>query len=278
MSYQEPLAKGLGYLVGFGSIMLYTPIAVRLLRQKHADGLVMSTWWLKVCSYLLSDVYYFRKGYDLSTFSETLVITIEALVVLVLVAYYQKRFREKSFWVCGSTLGLFAVWERTIAPETLVATGQLGSAFVNVFALIPQFWHNYCTNTKGDYSPLTAGLALAGCGIRIFTTITLNGSDPVLMMTFLVAILTNAALLVQILYYGVAVEGLSFWQVLVADVVTAQHRVPIISTNHHDSNIYEENGGNLNSAGTYGGVYEIGNSSNNLLERRPSWQQTRPIT
>ena len=222
MAFQEFLARILGYLVGFGSIMLYTPIAVRLCRQKHADGLVMSTWWLKICSYLLSDVYFLRKGYELSTYVETVVITVEAFIVLLLVAHFQKRFAETTFWLLAGIL-VGAVWYGlTIAPEALVATGQMGSAVVNVVALIPQFWHNYSMRTKGDYSPLTAGLAFAGCGIRLFTTITLNNSDPVLMFTFVLAMAINGALMWQIFYYGIVAEGLSIWQVLLADVVTAQ--------------------------------------------------------
>jgi hypothetical protein len=56
----EAAAKSIGYLIGFGSLILYTPIAIRIFRQKHANGLVISTWWLKLCSYILSDIYYTR--------------------------------------------------------------------------------------------------------------------------------------------------------------------------------------------------------------------------
>ena len=38
------LAEILGYMVGAGPLLLYTPIAVRVLRQRHADGLAISTW------------------------------------------------------------------------------------------------------------------------------------------------------------------------------------------------------------------------------------------
>ena len=52
----ETLAVGLGYLLGAASILLYTPIAVRILRTKSADGLTVSTWWLKLTSYTCTDV------------------------------------------------------------------------------------------------------------------------------------------------------------------------------------------------------------------------------
>ena len=53
-------AKGIGYLIGIGSLLLYTPIAIRICRQQHANGLVISTWWLKLISYILSDIFYTR--------------------------------------------------------------------------------------------------------------------------------------------------------------------------------------------------------------------------
>lgn len=102
----------------------------------------------------------------------------------------------------------------------MVATGQLTTVGINTVSLLPQFWHNYATKTKGDYSPVTAGLATAGCVIRIFTTVTLNGSDPLLMITFLSAALLNSGMLAQIIYYGKTGEGLTLAQVLLSDVVT----------------------------------------------------------
>lgn len=47
----KSLAEGLGYLIGAGSVLLYTPIAVRIVRTKSADGLTISTWWLKIVSF-----------------------------------------------------------------------------------------------------------------------------------------------------------------------------------------------------------------------------------
>ena len=46
----ETFAVGLGYILGAASILHYTPIAVQILRTKSADGLKVSTWWLKLTS------------------------------------------------------------------------------------------------------------------------------------------------------------------------------------------------------------------------------------
>ena len=232
MTFQLFIAKTLGYLVGFGSLMLYTPIAIRICRQKHADGLVISTWWLKLSSYILSDVYYVRKKYNLSTYVETVIITIESIVILFLVAFYQRSITEVSFWFLLAAFVLGSIYGFTVAPNSVILLGQLSSVFINSAALIPQFHHNYTKKTKGDYSPLTTSLASAGCLVRMFTTVTLNHSDPVLMISFLSAFIVNIALLIQILYYGIRVEGLNFLQIFMSDVVTTDNNTT--THQHHD--------------------------------------------
>ena len=67
VSATSVIAQGLGYVVGAGSLLLYTPIAIRVCRQRDASGLTLSTWWLKLISYTCSDVYSFANGYLVST-------------------------------------------------------------------------------------------------------------------------------------------------------------------------------------------------------------------
>ena len=268
------VARSLGYLVGFGSLMLYTPIAVRVSRQKHADGLVLSTWWLKLSSYLLSDAYYVRKKYDISTYAETVIITIESIVVLALVAFYQKRTEDASFWIMLSALVLGSLYAFTIAPNDLIALGQLSSVFINTAALVPQFHHNFVTKTKGDYSPLTATLAWAGCLVRIFTTITLNNSDPVLMVTFFSAFCANFTLLLQILYYGTRIEGLSFLQVFMADVATAD-AATTISANTTTHSHHHDHGSDDDAADSYNKIVEHGDGYTDRLSALQRREETQ---
>lgn len=209
------VAQGLGYLVGAGSLLLYTPIAVRLCRQGTADGLTLSTWWLKLASYTCCDIYSFTHGYPISTYVETAVITVEALVVLLLVAYYQNKI-DAQF---GTGVLVFASSALLLAngPPELIAFGQVSSTVLNTGALVPQLRLNAQLRTSGDYSPLTAGLASTGCFIRIFTTIQLAGSDPTLLASYGLAFLVNSVLLAQILFYGVVVEEKGICSVLMAD-------------------------------------------------------------
>ena len=212
------IATALGYLIGTGSLLLYTPIAVRVWRNRNADGLALSTWWLKLASYASSDVYYISRALPLSTYVETLTITVESAAVLLLVSYFQGRLFAADFAAKAALLGLACLYGLTAAPENVTAGLQVATIALNSGALIPQFKLNAASMSKGDYSPLTAGLATVGCTARLFTTAALAGNDPVLLLSFGVALVLNGALLAQILYYGSVVEGLSVRAIFAADL------------------------------------------------------------
>ena len=234
------LATSLGYLIGLGSLLLYTPIAVRVVRQKSANGLALSTWWLKLASYLCSDIFYITKNYPISTYIETLTITVEAGVVLFLVAYFQQSLFNVRFIGLASMFALLSVYGLMAAPPEVVAFGQLSSVALNSGALLPQFMLNKRNQTKGDYSPVTAALASVGTAIRIYTTIALNDSDPVLLGTFTAAFLLNSALLSQILYYGVFVEKLSPLAVFMADIQSVDRARNLSDSNAGEIEMFQD--------------------------------------
>lgn len=217
-SFSTWIANALGYLIGLGSLMLYTPIAIRLFRQKSADGTTMATWMMKLSSYTCTDLYSLWKQYPISTYIDTLIITFEAAIVLTLVVIYQQKQRDQTLWCFLLAFTSLSAYLYFLAPPQVLALGQLSSTALNSGALVPQFLLNYKNQTKGDYSPVTATLAAIGCTARLFTIQQLADSDPILFFSFGTALFLNVALLLQIIYYGVMVEGLSLGDVFSADV------------------------------------------------------------
>jgi mannose-P-dolichol utilization defect protein 1 len=218
----KSIATGLGYLVGAASVLLYTPIAIRVLRTKSAEGLAISTWWLKLTSYTCTDVYNIKNGFPISAFSEALVITVEASVILALVAFYQRRLDVQTF-VLAVTYFTVTFWA-LFAPTSFgpsneaIAFAQEFSIVLNVVALLPQLKQNYERQSAGGYSPITASLASVGCTIRLFTTFELANGDPLLLVNYGVALALNLSLLLQIMYYATQKEGKTLTQLYLADV------------------------------------------------------------
>ena len=213
----DDVASALGYVVGAGSLLLYTPIALRIVRTGNADGLTLSTWWLKLVAYTCSDLYCYSNGYPIAAYAETLVITLEAACILGLVAVYQDRL-DTRFLVLA--LGCAAVASTTAAggaPAEALALAQAGSTVLNTAALLPQLALNAERGSPGGYSPLTAGLACVGCTIRLFTTVQLTAGDPLLLAGYGLGLALNTAVLAQIYFYGVVVQGRPLVSLLSAD-------------------------------------------------------------
>jgi mannose-P-dolichol utilization defect protein 1 len=213
----DALATGLGYLVGAGSLLLYAPIGARLARTRSADGLTLSTWWLKLASYTASDVYAHAAGYPISTYVETLIVTVEAAALLLAVAALQGRLATPQFAGLALLYAAALGWALAAAPPEALSLGQAAATLLNTGALVPQLALNARRRAAGDYSPLTASLACAGCAIRLFTTLQLSGGDPLLLAGFGSGLALNGALLGQVVYFGTVVERRSLGAVLCAD-------------------------------------------------------------
>jgi len=229
----NPIAQTVGYLVGVGSFLLYTPIAVRLLRTKSAEGLTISTWWMKVTAFTCLDTYNIKNGFPLAAWSESLVNTVESGFVLCLVAYFQKQLNLTTFllattYITASSWALFAPASFGPSPE-VISLAQVFSIVLNTSALLPQLKQNFERQSSGDYSTITALVACAICGTRIYTTIELANGDPLLLLNYGVLFLLNVGLLAQVLYYGTQVEGKALASLFLADIKSDDSSIEVLA-------------------------------------------------
>lgn len=212
----KSFAEALGYLVGTASLLLYTPIAVRIVRTKNAAGLAASTWWLKLVSFTLTDLYNIKRGFPISAFSESLIITLEAAVVLSLVTYYQNRMNNTFFLLAGVYLLLTAL--ALLSSDEWISAAQVFATILSTSALLPQIKQNFDRGESGDYSPVTLSLASVGCTIRLFTTVQLADGDALLLLNYGVALLLNLTVLSQVIYFGTQKEKKSLATLFLADI------------------------------------------------------------
>lgn len=217
----KSLAEVLGYIIGAASVLLYTPIAVRIIRTKSANGLAVSTWWLKLTSFTCTDIYNIRNGFPIAAYSESIIITLEAIIVLGLVTYYQHRLNATAFILLGCYI-ILTIYALYGATDEWINIGQVTSIILSTSALLPQLKQNADRQTSGDYSPITASLATVGCILRIFTTIQLADSDTLILLNYGVALLLNLSVLTQIVYFGTQKEGKTLTDLFLADVKSAE--------------------------------------------------------
>ena len=165
----------------------------------------MSTFWLKLVAYCCADIYSISRGYPLSTYVEVLVLTVEAALVLFTVAYLQAKL-DIIFFTAFLALVLTCAWALVAAPLDSLAFASIASTILNSGALVPQIVLNARRGSSGDYSTLTAAIACGGCTLRLFTTVRLSSSDPLLLINFGSSLVLNCTLLAQLLWYSIVVE------------------------------------------------------------------------
>jgi hypothetical protein len=77
-SLLEALASLLGLAMGAGSLLLYSPIVLRLWRTRSADGMAASTWALQLFGFTAVCIYNTSKGFPIAAYAETLSFAVQA--------------------------------------------------------------------------------------------------------------------------------------------------------------------------------------------------------
>lgn len=183
-----------------GSMAVYTPILVNLLKAKSNQGLSIQTWILNVAGISLACVYPFQKGFPLSTYLELVVLTVQSLIILGVICHYKHIEKEFLLSMIPLALYLFAVTKLSI-PPTLLKVVQVSSTLICNYASVPQILLTM-REKKTAWSPITAGLSLAGNVIRIFTTLQLTKGDPLFLSGYILGAVINGILLWQTFAYA----------------------------------------------------------------------------
>ena len=68
------LAGLVGWVMGAGSLFLFAPIQLRMLRKRSAAGLSVTTWALQLAAFTGSTLYNASKGHPLSAYAEARVL------------------------------------------------------------------------------------------------------------------------------------------------------------------------------------------------------------
>ena len=70
----DGLAALVGWVMGAGSLFLFAPIFLRMIRKKSAAGLSVVTWVLQMAAFSGSTLYNASRGHPLSTYSEACIL------------------------------------------------------------------------------------------------------------------------------------------------------------------------------------------------------------
>lgn len=198
-SLSTVLAKALGYVLGAGSLFVYAPIALNVLKTKNADGLSVATWCFNLLGLSVALVYPFKKAFPLSTYIEILILTVQSAAILGLVCSYQNLLKE---YIVGMSLFSVVAASVALAPNInarVLQALQVAAILVCNWANVPQIMLTF-RRKKAGWSWITAAMSLAGNLIRVFTTMQLT-QDFLIMSGNLIGCVSNLTLLFQIWLY-----------------------------------------------------------------------------
>lgn len=192
------LASAMGYVMGSGAIILYSPMIYTLLKSRSADGFSIQTWVMNLLGLTLCVAYPFRKGFPLSTFLENVALTFQSVIALSLVCIYKDYAKE----LIGG-LGLFFVMCYFLFlgsfPPIMFQWIHVLSIVICNYALVPQIYLNW-KQKKVTWSAFTALLSAGGNLIRVFTTLQLT-QDMLMLAGYVLGAIMNLIMLFQIYIY-----------------------------------------------------------------------------
>ena len=192
------MAKTLGYLMGAGSLLLYSPIILKLLNTKQADGFSELTWVFNLVGLSAAVLYPFKRGFPLSTYIELLNLTVQSFAILGIVCTYKGLL---DMYLAGSVIYLASMicLLKFTLPHQILSAIQIVALVVCNYACIPQIMLTFRTK-RASWSPVTAVMSMTGNIVRVFTTLQLTG-DKLILGGNLVGLVNNLVLLTQCLMY-----------------------------------------------------------------------------
>lgn len=197
-TWKDAFAKALGYCMGIGAMALYSPMIIKLLKDKSADGMSAQTWMFNLFGMTLAILYPFKKGFPVSTYIELLATTAQSFGILGLIMSFSGKRTEYFYGAAGAVAAATFLFTTNIPPKILSII-QIVSIISCNYALVPQIMLSFKMK-KAGWSAITASLSAAGCFVRILTTLQLT-KDPLVLLGYMIGLTNNAIVLGQIYLY-----------------------------------------------------------------------------
>lgn len=195
------ISKMLGYLIILGSLTVKLPQILSIIKDKSAQGVSFSMFYLELIAYSITLSYNVVKKNAFSTWGETLFLLIQTFALLVIMNKY-------SFGINKTFVSFTVVW---IASLIALIGGSLSnqaltllqSSTIIIFTMskIPQVITNFKTGNTGKLAFLTFFLNFAGSAARVYTT-SQEVNDPLIMTSAIIGTILNGIISIQIIFYG----------------------------------------------------------------------------
>ena len=201
-SGKSVIANIFGYVIGAGSLTLYLPILVDIIKRGNTRGVAMQTWIANAASFSLALIYPIKKKFALSTYVELLALGLQSFIILATICFYNGLLKQFAVGAILTSSIMFLIFTKEI-PEQVLSSIQICRVTIDTFTLLPQILLNFSAKSF-RYSLITLGMSIIGNLMRVFTTMQLV-KDNLVLAGYLFGLLNAFILLVQYFVYGTAV-------------------------------------------------------------------------
>lgn len=200
-SGKSTLATIFGYIIGAGSLTLYLPILVDIVKRGNTKGVAIQTWIANAASFSLALIYPIKKNFALSTYVELLALAVQSVIILTTICFYNGLMKEFAAVAMLVSSLMYLVFRREI-PEKILSSIQICRVTLDTFTLLPQILLNFSAKSF-RYSIITLSMSIIGNLMRVFTTMQLL-KDNLVLAGYLFGLLNAFILLTQYFVYGAA--------------------------------------------------------------------------
>eukprot|EP00850_Spirogloea_muscicola_P013830 SM000096S24859 [mRNA] locus=s96:173654:175979:- [translate_table: standard] len=195
------LAKALGYAIVLASTIVKAPQIYIILKNKSVQGLSAASFEMELVGFTIALSYCFFKKIPFSAYGELLPLLVQGLILVGLVYRFSPKLGPltwlKAGVYCAAAPPLLSgnVSEKVI--DTLFAC-QHAIFFLSRF---PQIIENFRNKSTGQLSFATSFMNLAGCLVRLFTSIQ-ERAPATMVLGACLGIITHGTVFSQILMYS----------------------------------------------------------------------------
>ena len=202
--HPECLKLGVSKVLGLGIVVagsiVKLPQLLKLVNAESGAGLSLTGYILETIGYIITLAYNVRLAFPFSTYGETVFISVQNILILVLILHFARK-DVYALGVVGAVIALaYPLFDNKLVSYKHLQILQGLSIPLSLASKLPQIYTNYRNGSTGQLSAFTVFNYLAGSAARVFTTLT-EVNDPMIFWGFVAAAALNAVLAAQMVYY-----------------------------------------------------------------------------
>lgn len=187
-----------------GAMIVKVPQILKVLLSRSAEGLSFLSVVMETLAASIAFAYNFRADNPFTTYGETLFMTLQNIILLLLMGLYRGQTMRLIL-----LFSLYSVMMSSLLIPSYVTFGTLRSMQAMTIPLsmasrLPQIWTIWRHHSTGQLSSVSTFLIWAGSVARVYTCIQETPNDRLLLLGFLLAAVLNSVIMGQIIYYGQA--------------------------------------------------------------------------